>query len=51
MDDGSSEVAEAFLGIEAYKGRVADEARVAGGFRGAVVCSSDNGGLLLKASA
>ena len=51
VDDGCSEVAEAFCRAEACKGRAVDGGRVAGGFRGSVVCSSDGGGLLEKASA
>ena len=51
MDDGSSEVAEAFCRAEACKSRAVDGTRVAGGLiRGGVVCSSNSGGLLEKAS-
>jgi len=49
VDDGSSEVAEAFCRDESCKGRTVDGARVAGGFRESVVCSSNGGGLLKKA--
>ena len=51
MDDGSSEVAEAFCRHGASKGWAVDGARVAGRSRGRVVCSSNSGGLLEKASA
>ncbi len=51
VDDGSSEMAEAFCRAEACKGRNVDGAHVAGGFRGIVVCSGSSGGLLEKVSA
>ncbi len=50
VDDGSSEVAEAFCRAKACKGWAVDGARVAGEFRGSV-CSSNSGGLLEKAGA
>ena len=50
-NNGSSEVAEALCGTKACKGRAVDEARVAGEFRGAIVCSNNSGVFLLTASA
>ena len=50
VDDGSSEVTEAFCRAETYKDRAVDRARVAGGFRGSIVCSGNGGGLIEKAS-
>jgi hypothetical protein len=50
VDNGSSEVAEAFCRVEACKGRAVDRALVAGGFRWSVVCSGNGGGLIEKAS-
>ena len=50
VDDGYSEVAEAFCRGEACKGRAVDRAGVAGWFRLGVVCSGDGGGLVEKAS-
>ena len=44
VDDGYSEVAEAFCRGEACKGRAVDRARVAGWFRLGVVCSGNGGG-------
>jgi len=50
VDDGYSEVAEAFYRDEACKGRAVDRARVAGWFRLGVVRSGNGGGLMEKAS-
>ena len=50
VDDGSSEVAEAFCRAEACKGRAEDSARVAGEFRWCVVRSGNGRGLVEKAS-
>ena len=50
VDDGSSEVAEAFCMAEACNGRAKYSARVAGGFRWSVVSSGNGGGLMEKAS-
>jgi hypothetical protein len=46
VNDGSSEMEEAFCRAEAGKGRAVDDARVAGRFRRGVVCSCDGRGLL-----
>ena len=51
VDDGCSEVAKAFCGGEAYKGRAVNRAWVAGWFRLGVVCSGDGGGLVEETSA
>jgi hypothetical protein len=50
VDDGYSEVAEAFCRGEACKGRTVYRARVAGWCRLCVVCSGNGGGLVEKAS-
>ena len=50
VDDGYSEVAEAFCRGEACKGRAVDRAGVAGGFRWSVVRSGNGGDLMEKAS-
>ena len=50
VDEGSSEVAEAFCRAEARKGRAEDRAWVAGRFRWGVVRSGNGGGPMEKAS-
>ena len=50
VDDGHSEVAEAFCRGEACKGRAVDRAGVAGWFRLGVVRSGNGGCLMEKAS-
>ena len=50
VDDGYSEVAEAFCRGEACKGRAVDRAGVAGWFRLGVVRSDNGGDLDEKAS-
>ena len=50
VDEGSSEVPEAFCRVEARKGRAEDTAWIAGGFRWGVVRSGNGGGLMEKAN-
>ena len=46
VHDGFSEMAEAFCRADAGKDRAVDGARISGRFRGVVVRSWDDGGLL-----